>query len=95
MTLVSGRAEKPTRNLELFKGRVLVAFWRLPVREKPKSSVAETSRFGLSGTESDLHSRFSSSKSKLTLPDLERVLQDLTATAQESFILRLHLAYSF
>ena len=85
MTPVSGRAEKPTRNLELFKGRVLVAFWRLPVREKPKSSVAETSRFGLSGTESDLHSRFSSSKSKLTLPDLERVLQDLTATAQKPF----------
>ena len=95
MTPVSRRAKKPTRNLELFKGRVLVALTRLPVREKLKSSVAETSRFGLSGTESDLHSRFSSSKSKLTLPDLERVLQDLTATARESFILHLHLYIPF
>jgi len=95
MTPVSGRAEKPTRNLDLFKGRVLVAFWRWPVREKQKSSVAETSRFGLSGTESDLHSRFSSSKSKLTLPDLERVLQDLTAPAQKPFPVSILLLYSF
>ena len=64
------------------------------MRENKKSSVAETSRFGLSGTESDLHSRFSSSKSKVTLPDLERVLQDLTATTQEPFPVS-HLYFIF